>query len=36
VLPVLEANAQELTAHEDVLAQIDKSSGGKTTWRKAA
>lgn len=36
VLSVLEANAQEMAAHEDVLAQIDKSSGGKTTWRKAA
>jgi len=36
VLPVLEANAQEMAAHEDVLAQIDKASGGKTTWRKAA
>jgi DNA polymerase-3 subunit epsilon len=35
VLPVLEANAQEIAAHEDVLAQIDKSSGGKTTWRQA-
>lgn len=36
VLPVLEANAQEIAAHEEVLAQIDKSSGGATTWRKAA
>jgi DNA polymerase III subunit epsilon len=36
VLPVLQANAQEIAAHEDVLAQIDKSSAGKTTWRKAA
>ena len=36
VLPVLEANAQEIVAHEDVLAQIDKSSGGKTTWRQAS
>lgn len=36
VLPVVQANAQEIAAHEDVLAQIDKSSGGKTTWRKAA
>jgi DNA polymerase III subunit epsilon len=35
VLSVLQANAQEIAAHEDVLAQIDKSSGGKTTWRKA-
>jgi DNA polymerase III subunit epsilon len=36
VLPVPQANAQEIAAHEDVLAQIDKSSAGKTTWRKAA
>ena len=33
VLPVLCANEQELAAHTDVLAQIDKSSGGKTVWR---
>lgn len=33
-LPVLQANSQELAAHEDVLAQIDKGSGGKTVWRK--
>lgn len=32
-LPVLRANEQELAAHEDVLAQIDKASGGKTIWR---
>jgi DNA polymerase III subunit epsilon len=35
VLPVLQANAQEIAAHEDVLVQIDKSSGGKTIWRKS-
>lgn len=35
-LPVLQANAQELAAHEDVLVQLDKSSGGKTVWRPAA
>jgi len=35
-LPVLQANEQELAAHEDVLAQIDKASGGKTLWRAAA
>ncbi len=34
-LPVLTANAQELAAHEDVLAQMDKASGGKTVWRQA-
>ena len=33
-LPVLQANAQELAAHSEVLAQIDKSSGGKTVWRQ--
>ncbi len=32
-LPVLVANEQELAAHEDVLAQMDKASGGKTVWR---
>jgi DNA polymerase-3 subunit epsilon len=36
VLPVLAANEQELTAHEDVLKQMDKSSNGKTLWRVAA
>jgi DNA polymerase-3 subunit epsilon len=33
-LPVLQANPQEYSAHEDVLVQIDKASGGKTVWRK--
>ena len=32
-LPVLRANDNELTAHEDLLKQLDKSSGGKTVWR---
>lgn len=32
-LHVLQANAQELAAHEEVLVQMDKSSGGKTIWR---
>lgn len=32
VLPVLQANAQELEAHAGVLAQIAKASGGKTVW----
>jgi DNA polymerase-3 subunit epsilon len=32
-LPVLLANDQEAAAHEDVLAQLDKASGGKTLWR---
>ena len=31
-LPVLHANTSELAAHQDVLAQIDKASGGKTVW----
>jgi DNA polymerase-3 subunit epsilon len=35
-LPVLTANDQEVAAHEDILKQIDKSSGGKTTWRISA
>ena len=33
VLPVLSANELEQQAHDDVLAQMDKSSGGKTVWR---
>lgn len=33
VLPVLRASEQEVAAHEEVLAQIDKASGGKTVWR---
>lgn len=32
-LPVLQANAQELAAHEAVLLELDKTSGGKTIWR---
>lgn len=32
-LPVLNASAQELAAHTEVLAQLDKASGGKTLWR---
>lgn len=32
-LPVLQANTAEREAHEQVLAQLDKSSGGKTVWR---
>ena len=34
-LPVLRASEQELAAHDEVLAQIDKASGGKTIWRTA-
>jgi len=36
VLPVLAANDQESSAHDDVLNQIDKASGNKTVWRKSA
>lgn len=32
-LPVLQATEQEIQAHEAVLTQIDKASGGKTVWR---
>ncbi|TFZ08513.1 DNA polymerase III subunit epsilon [Ramlibacter humi] len=32
-LPVLLASEQESAAHEEVLAQLDKASGGKTLWR---
>jgi len=34
VLPVLAANEQEMAAHDEVLIQLDKSSGGKTVWRQ--
>lgn len=34
VLPVLTACEQDMQAHEDVLKQIDKSSGSKTVWRE--
>ena len=36
VLPVLKANAHELAAHDEQMAQLDKASGGKTLWRQAA
>jgi DNA polymerase-3 subunit epsilon len=32
-LPVITASEQELSQHDDVLTQLDKSSGGKTVWR---
>ena len=35
-LPVLIASESELGAHDDLLKQLDKSSGGKTVWRLAA
>jgi DNA polymerase III subunit epsilon len=31
--PVIEADADELAAHEAVLAGLDKASGGRTIWR---
>ena len=34
LLPVLAANAAEIAAHDEVLGQIDKSSGGKTVWQR--
>ena len=36
VLAVPAPSDQELAAHEELLAQIDKASGGKTVWRLAA
>jgi DNA polymerase III subunit epsilon len=35
-LIVLQPSEAELTAHEDVLKQIDKASSGKTVWRAPA
>jgi len=32
-LPVLSATAEELAAHDALMAQVDKASGGKTVWR---
>ena len=34
-LPVLAASADECAAHDAVLADLDKASGGKTVWRVA-
>jgi DNA polymerase-3 subunit epsilon len=34
-LPVLAATADECAAHEAVLSDLDKASGGKTVWRGA-
>ncbi len=34
-VPVLHASEQEAAAHEEVLTQIDKASGGKTIWRSS-
>jgi DNA polymerase-3 subunit epsilon len=35
-LPVMGANAAELAAHDEVVAQIDKASGGKALWKLQA
>ena len=35
VLPVILASEQEVSQHQDMLTQLDKSSGGQTVWRKA-
>jgi DNA polymerase III subunit epsilon len=35
-LTVLMANDEELSAHDAVLMQLDKASGGKTVWRQTA
>ena len=32
-LPVLLATDEELVAHDTLLAELDKASGGKTLWR---
>lgn len=34
VLPVLMPSAEEIAAHEAVLADLDKACGGKTIWRR--
>jgi DNA polymerase-3 subunit epsilon len=36
VLPVLDPTEDEAAAHERVLGEIDKASGGKTIWRALA
>jgi DNA polymerase-3 subunit epsilon len=36
VLRVVRASDDELAAHERILQTIDKTSGGKTVWRKEA
>ncbi|OGB00446.1 MAG: DNA polymerase III subunit epsilon [Burkholderiales bacterium RIFCSPHIGHO2_12_FULL_69_20] len=35
-LPVIAPSADELAAHDGVLAELDKASGGKTVWRALA
>ena len=34
-LPVLQADTDDLAAHSAMLAELDKESGGKTTWKTA-
>jgi DNA polymerase-3 subunit epsilon len=34
VLPIIVATEDEMLAHEALLADLDKASGGKTQWRK--
>ncbi len=36
MLPVIEPSADELAAHAQWLAELDKASGGKTVWQRAA
>lgn len=35
ILPVVAASAEEVAAHESVLADLDKATGGKTLWRRS-
>ena len=35
-LPVIEASEAEASAHDSMLLDLDKASGGKTVWRPAA
>jgi DNA polymerase III subunit epsilon len=35
-LPILLATDEELSAHDAVLKQLDKASGGKTVWRQTS
>jgi DNA polymerase-3 subunit epsilon len=35
-LPVMAANQQELSAHVELIQQIDKASGGKAIWKEVA
>ena len=36
IVPIVLPNEQEILAHEQVLCDIDKASGGKTLWRSIA